>query len=374
MKKLAYIDSLRGLAILLVILIHSGNYGIYGEIDYGQNLKLLLDQGAKGVQLFFIISAFTIQLSYSRSSTSNSDFFLKRFFRIAPMYYLAIGYFLWQDRLGPRWWTGYEQSIDIFTILANISFLHWLNPYWINSLVPGGWSISLEFSFYMMIPFIIKYVNSLNRALQFTTIALLISFVFSKLFLLHPFIENEILWGAYLSLYLPNHLFAFGFGFIAFQLIINRDYDFSVSTLLGLTSTWMVVAFFGTNTDYVISAVLFTLILIFLSKKPLPLLENKLMRAFGKISYSAYFIHFIILHWFSKFNLTDVLPAMSMYGIQLELLTRFILVAILSLFLSQFTFKYVERPFISLAKHIIKKDLPTFNNVRLRQILLRVKP
>ncbi len=87
--KLAYIDVLRGIAILMVMLIHTslpvnGLSTFVGYVDrYGQ----------MGVQLFFVASAYTLCHSFvgrANEPRPLSSFFIRRFFRIAPLYYFGI--------------------------------------------------------------------------------------------------------------------------------------------------------------------------------------------------------------------------------------------------------------------------------------------
>jgi peptidoglycan/LPS O-acetylase OafA/YrhL len=61
-KKFDYIDAIRGLAIFMVIVLHTGQYGT----SIGSSLtNKILANGARGVQLFFVASAFTLFLSYN---------------------------------------------------------------------------------------------------------------------------------------------------------------------------------------------------------------------------------------------------------------------------------------------------------------------
>lgn len=95
MKKLDYIDALRGLAILGVIMVHTNQYGR----SIGPNIfAKITAMGERGVQLFYLASAFTLFLSFKNRSRKEifpiRNFFIRRFFRIAPMYYMGIFYYI----------------------------------------------------------------------------------------------------------------------------------------------------------------------------------------------------------------------------------------------------------------------------------------
>ncbi len=86
-SQLDSIDALRGIAVLGVIVIHAANVPHVPNTIW--NLAL---PGQRGVQLFFIVSAFTLFLSRERrpdEAHPDRNFFLRRFFRLTPMFYLA---------------------------------------------------------------------------------------------------------------------------------------------------------------------------------------------------------------------------------------------------------------------------------------------
>ena len=82
-----YIDAVRGWAILMVITTHVGDR--FPELPYP--IKKLTNFGWHGVQLFFLASAVTLLMSWHRQNTPNlasvRSCFIRRFLRIAPMYY-----------------------------------------------------------------------------------------------------------------------------------------------------------------------------------------------------------------------------------------------------------------------------------------------
>src|SRR6185295_18097501 len=143
-KKLNYIDALRGIAIDGVLLVHCGQAG---RNNYPSVLQSIILNGAIGVQLFYMASAFTIFLTfadrYEKEINHATNFFIRRFFRIAPMYYAGILYYLYQDGWGARYWLGDATHVSAWNIVSNLFFFHAFNPYWITSVVPGGWSIAI---------------------------------------------------------------------------------------------------------------------------------------------------------------------------------------------------------------------------------------
>jgi len=147
MKRIDFIDSLRGWAILGVIAVHS--FQVSGDKNSSNFIITAAKNGGFGVWLFFIVSAFTIFLTLDKKRDFPKlmiikDFFIKRFLRIAPMYYLAIFYYTILGILT------YNQ-ISATNILSNFFFVHGFSLQTMNDLVPGGWSITVEMTFYAII-------------------------------------------------------------------------------------------------------------------------------------------------------------------------------------------------------------------------------
>lgn len=149
-QKLEFIDAVRGIAILLVVLVHQA-----GAVDAILPLSVvgrqIGDYGHMGVQMFFVASALTLGLSFARRRSENhalARFYIRRVFRIAPMYWLAIGlYFLVAVFL-----TGTSEKFTALNVAANVLFVHGFVPSAINDIVPGGWSIAGEMFFYSWFP------------------------------------------------------------------------------------------------------------------------------------------------------------------------------------------------------------------------------
>jgi len=91
-----FIDALRGFAILGVVLVHSTIL-----MQPSSNLlRLVAENGARGVQLFFLVSALTLFLSMEARRRGEiaplRNYCIRRFFRIAPLFTVRFSPIRWQ--------------------------------------------------------------------------------------------------------------------------------------------------------------------------------------------------------------------------------------------------------------------------------------
>lgn len=354
--KLRYIDALRGIAIIAVIMVHTG---LYGSNIYPSIIKNVISNGARGVQLFYIASAFTLFLSYNyrkeKERYHKRNFFIRRFFRIAPMYYIGIVYYLFQDGLGARYWLGDAESIGIGNVISNILFVHGVNPYWINSLVPGGWSITVEMTFYAFIPLLITKISNTNQAISFTMVSLFLSIVLNFIFHKFPLITHERLWNDYLFLYFPSQIAIFGLGIIAYFIIIKKNVKVNGKNLFAIFILFVSNLFLGIIPNHFTWGLVFFVLIISLSKYENVLLVNKLSVFFGKISYSGYLVHFAVLHWLAKYNMVDFIGTKSTLGSMLNFICRLMIVLFLTSAVSWVLLRIIEQPFQKLGRKYISK-------------------
>jgi peptidoglycan/LPS O-acetylase OafA/YrhL len=149
--KYAFVDALRGIAVLLVILTHTAQpiAGLPGALAFAAKY------GQTGVQLFFVASAYTLCLSHARRAGEPwpvASFYLRRVFRIAPLYILGIavyfGLHLARQSGGAVVFEPYTPT----NVAANLFLVHGFVPAANNNIVPGGWSIGTEMAFYALFP------------------------------------------------------------------------------------------------------------------------------------------------------------------------------------------------------------------------------
>jgi len=162
-------DVLRGLLASWVVLHHIVLTGRFNPDVYPW--RLLAHHGQEAVLVFFILSGFAITRSLVNAPQRWSSFLLARFWRIYPVYVIALGIgaivcriTLMQDtvfaefgRLGIEPWEVTEGSPQWLHLLLHLSQLHgvipetWL-PHADTSLVAPAWSLSTEFQFYVIAP------------------------------------------------------------------------------------------------------------------------------------------------------------------------------------------------------------------------------
>lgn len=353
-KRYQYIDGLRGLAIILVIIYHAGNVTGYKTFEYFPQLYLDINNTFQyGVQLFFIVSAFTLMMSHDNrrnESQATKKFFIRRIFRIVPMWYLAIAYttliVLDFDLSNFNWSTFPKKAL-----LGDLFFFNSLVPSTINRFVMGGWSITNEFTFYLCLPFICSKIKTLNGFITFSTITTLLSAFLLIVLEGTPFDINN-----YLTYYFFNQLPIFSLGLLAYWIVKkNGEEPIKLKVLILLAIT--VYIFTIINLPYpIIVSLVFFLGIIILSKKPYSIINNKYIAKIGEVSFSMYFMHFLVMYcmdWWGFHslltNITDGYSATLYYTLTIFLLF------VPSFIISCFTYKYIEQTGQSWGRAIIKK-------------------
>lgn len=218
-------------------------------------------------------------------------------------------------------------------------------------LVPGGWTISVEMLFYCMLPLLYKYITNTNRALLFTIVSIAISILYNFLFFTIFEKSNHLEYFHFTSL--PNQLSLFGFGIIAFFVSIKKDHSINPHLLLTiglmLTLQLTLVRFIP---NHILFGVSF-MVLVIIGER-LNILKNKILVYIGKISYSAYFIHFAVLSLLTKFGFIDFYPTTTQPMALVNMGIRFTLVLAIVMLLSTITYFTFELPTQNLGKKMIK--------------------
>lgn len=158
-KHFLSIDILKGVAIWLVIFVHSRQ-----KFDNLYPWLKIFDIGQMGCQMFFVISGFSVMLSYSRmikQSHCVQKFYKKRILTIIPGWYtmIFITYILNTISLALSGNTiGFATNRQPLSILCNLLLLHGLLPFCNNNVAAGGWYIGTLVIFYLITPLLYRYL------------------------------------------------------------------------------------------------------------------------------------------------------------------------------------------------------------------------
>lgn len=358
LQRYDYIDALRGIAIIAVLIAHTGLYSTIVYPSWFHNLTEI-SVGPRGVQLFYVVSAFTLCLSFSKRKNMEKhvvrNFYIRRFFRIAPLFYLAILYYLWQQ----NYWNHNPNDFSFLNIVTTFTFTNGISSNWINNIVFGGWSIAIESTFYMLFPFLFYIYRkvSLRLALLITlTVSIIMQLL--RLYLLSlPFIRHTPDIQTYTFQFFPSQLPLFLIGMIVF-LIMHENITSQIKRftslflfVIGIVILEQTLSPFKLIAGHYIYGIFFGLLLYYLSKHPITLLVNPILVYLGKISFSLYLCHIACYYWLHYFGIDKYLPANPYINFTL----RFFILLGFSSVVASVTFFTVETWGIILGKKIINK-------------------
>lgn len=369
-KKYDYIDIVRGIAILAVVFVHSGSIL--------HHLPPFLDAayayGNLGVQLFFVASALTLCMSMTnRQEADWTNFFIRRFFRIAPIFYCGIIFYFFWHLLINYHETGaiaLSEGDTLSALFLNVFFLHGLSPAHFNYLVPGAWSIGAEFAFYALFPFIFVVVRRGIGALL-TLFALTWAVSVVGQLLLFNLVSPQLVEAGTISEPLKNDGFSFIYASIfnqlpvflagcAAYLLIDTKIRWPhlvLAALLCLTSQMLQVsqavhstingAFYAT-----LSAIGFAIGVVWLANQAIVLnTVNRWLIRIGQLSFAIYIGHFAVI---SVLHLmVESLDLEERFSSAALLVILFAIATLASTAIAQIIHTRIEQPGIALGKKVI---------------------
>ncbi|MDC7888415.1 acyltransferase family protein [Escherichia coli] len=192
--KLNSIQVMRGIAALMVVGFHyrTSLNGVYAQTNLGD---LLFLNGAFGVDLFFIISGFIIVYS-TKNKVENTplSFFIKRLFRIYPVYIIALSLLLmgvfWDFSTGsfPQTWFDWKDIVKSYLFIT--SDMSQPGPFYGYGLLYPSWTLIYEVYFYfvfMMCLMVSHRYRTLLTVVTITSVVIFGQLIFSGGITLDPY-------------------------------------------------------------------------------------------------------------------------------------------------------------------------------------------
>jgi peptidoglycan/LPS O-acetylase OafA/YrhL len=353
-RKFDYVNELRGIAVLGVLLVHT--LTLFTKIHLPNLLLSFTSVGKHGVQLFFFASAFTIFYSYSnRNDETNvkTNFLIRRIFRIAPLYYIALIYYQIQNGFKIHLFNGTILPVNVRGIVENIFFIHGFDPVYINTIVPGGWSIGVEMLFYCLVPILFKYIKSIDSAIYFlvATIILRKALQVIMIHFLLPHV-NPNFFDDFLYYSFSNQLPVFALGILFFFIIKGHKTKSFVPLLLlfAVIVLEMLIKIFSITLHLLLTGSFIVLALALSKPRKKTILSNAI-QYIGTISYSMYLVHFAVLVLFDKANIAPntngPITNLIYFGVE------YLALILVTTGISMFTYKYIEVPAQATGKKLI---------------------
>lgn len=168
---IAPVEGLRGVAVLLVIFFH---YVVVREAVHDdpwiaaiasiEAINRIVHHGYLGLDLFFVISGFLLALPWfvhadmGRPPPSARGFYRRRFWRIAPAYYVQLAALFLVVLPLLHGWSYWRSDLYVFALnaVAHGLFVHNLAPLTSASMGVNGalWTLGVEAQFYLLLPLV----------------------------------------------------------------------------------------------------------------------------------------------------------------------------------------------------------------------------
>lgn len=336
-----------------VVLVHSSREVAPSD----PALRWLMNEGALGVQLFFIVSALTLCLSWERRRLHDAfplkSFLIRRFFRVAPMFYIAILLYLAVEGFAPSYWA--PNGIGWWFVPATALFLHGLHPETNNAIVPGGWSIGVEMGFYAILALLLPRIKSVRFCLFFILVSLMLLWAnrtYAPELFAYPE-PQQYLARNFSQFNLLNQLPVFGLGilaYLAFTAGYQREQIAIGGGILFVLFAWLFWYPVPQLPHHLIAGGLFAVSTLLLAYWPARLLVNRVTIMLGRLSYSIFLLHLAIRTGFSHFGISEMFPRTNTGSI-----LHFLCLLLVSAGVAFFSYRYIERAGIAWGGRLIER-------------------
>jgi peptidoglycan/LPS O-acetylase OafA/YrhL len=310
-----------------------------------------------GVPLFFVISGFSLALStlpqIGRENWMRA-YFMKRFFRIAPLFYALLVFRVLHRAARGR-------AFDVADIVLNVTFTFNLVPGKHESIVAAGWTIGVEMVFYALLPAILVCARGWLATAALALVAVAISLSARAIF---PTLEG--LPSNYAVMSFASNVQFFAIGILAYHVFDALKQRPVGSPRVGAAGTAVTVGLLmmivlgpltyvnGANTP--LWGLLFGVLCIWQALAPGRVNGSRAFVYLGERSYSIYLLHPMVIllprqHWRAwDEGLTQAIGDWSFVVISVAVLG-------LTIALSVVSYALIEVPGMRLGSHLIRTRL-----------------
>lgn len=367
-KEFKHLDALRGIMATYVSVVH---FAVLYYLNKNNKLEFndmrffgAVQLGQVFMTVFFVLSGFLItyillQEKEKYNKVDFKKFYLRRAFRILPLYYIAVFcmFILYKKAcLRPT-----ISSIDLCSSLYERTMYYiFMVPNWAHAIdktlphISNYWSIGAEEQFYIVWPIIIyfttNYIKVFFRIFVAYCLILIVAYVFRL-----SFMDNKLL--VHIVRFLDYTRFgAFAFGGIVSYFVLHHKDKILQQTLIFITKKntqicCLVIPFLITliPNEYVaflkhIIVIPCCAIIIYnmaMNDNIILKIDNKFLNYLGKITYSLYILNQIVIDFVIKI----CFAAHFKNPYKIFIVTMFILFV-----LSAISYELIEKPFMKLRR------------------------
>lgn len=346
------LDHIRALAAFIVFTWHFTHAGRGYPVSLNYVTALfpfsILDEGHTGVALFMTLSGYLFSKLLDGKSINYFAFVWNRALRLLPLLIVVILI------AGVRKYLNGDNLLEYAYSIRN--------GFWLPSLPNGGWSITVEFHYYLLLPLLLWMITK-SKLLPISIVIMAIAlrfFLYQK--------NGEIQSLAYWTII--GRIDQFVLGMLAYQFssyIANRH----VFALLSIVSFMIIYLYFDraggfyNNPSYPSPSMLWIV---------LPTIEglaysigiawydnsfshsssglSKFVGRIGEYTYSIYLLHTYVVFHAATFVHEQIMDISNFYLASLWSLIFFVLMIIPG----YVSFRFIEAPFLKLRKQYIKID------------------
>lgn len=362
------LESLRGIAAIIVVLFHSGF--VDGE------KSSIIAQGRIFVDFFFILSGFVMAYAYTNKITdglSFKEFTILRFGRLYPLHLFTL--LLWLPYVLAKVYAyqslglGGDPTItnNLYTFVCNLFLINSLGINDSHSWNYPAWSISVEFFTYLIF---FTFIYSIKSSFKPVYLGVFSLCSYAALYLL----SDDTLLSSY-----EFGIFRCvgGFFFGAYLLHLSKSFELALTkaTASILEVFVVILALFLVNNSFedkvfqLSSFLAFGVIIIVFAIQHQgiisSLLKHRFMILLGTLSYSIYMLHAIVFAMlgniyqfilkypvvFSEHNGVSIRVFNTPYADVINLIT-----VVFIIFLSYFSYTYIEKPWRNRFRKLANKN------------------
>jgi peptidoglycan/LPS O-acetylase OafA/YrhL len=356
MRRLDFVDSLRGLAALYIVVFHMTLVpDPHLEVPHWAQAVVLT--GGTAVTLFFVVSAFSLchtMKAHAGQAGAVRDFYIRRLFRIAPLFYAMLLFTVVRDVLYFGLWH------SLWECAKSVLFIFNFFPGSEQGIVWASWTIGVEMVFYLVFPLLFTRFRTLPSLIALAFAALLGTVVFHKSVVNLP--VPAAVQSSFYQYSFFRHFPVFIIGMLCWLIfkgfIVNREHSPSVGATLILGSLWAYCALLngalnvGFPDPYYWQAIIYSALLLGLAILPTPVFVNRVSLFAGKISFSIYLLH--------PPTILFLIPVYRrIYGLGLPISGSFLLCFGVTLAVvlpaATLTYRWVEAPGMKLGKRLLAR-------------------